>query len=79
MATVPRFEVVTPTTREGDGYFCSYSEAVEFGLTAGAPFEVWQVADDASRTRVVRLYPQPKPGERLNESTGLVEYSAAWL
>lgn len=49
------FEVVNGETGESDGYFRSYVAAVEFGLTGepGTLFEVWQVADDAARTRVL--------------------------
>lgn len=49
------FEVVTAETRESEGYFRTYVEAVEFGMTAepGTLFEVWTVADDEPRTRMV--------------------------
>jgi hypothetical protein len=52
-------EVVNTKNRESDGYFGSYSDAVEFGLTADEPFEIWQVADDENRTRMLRIYPRP--------------------
>jgi hypothetical protein len=52
------YEVVNPATRESDGYFQTYSDAVEFGLTDWQAFEIWAVADDEYRTRVKRIYPR---------------------
>lgn len=50
------FEVVDCATRESEGrFFGSYVEAVEYGESGepGTLFEVWTVADDEHRTRMV--------------------------
>jgi hypothetical protein len=51
-----RWEVVHATTRESAGYFANYVDAADAAdhSEPGEFFEVWTVADDATRTRMVR-------------------------
>ncbi len=50
------YELVDKDTREGEGYRSSPTECCRFALSAGyspgTTYEIWQVADDETRTRM---------------------------
>jgi hypothetical protein len=56
-AQVP-YEVVEPGARDYRGVI--YRTLTEAMVAAGPKLEVWQLADDAAQTRIVRCWPDPE-------------------
>lgn len=74
------YELVTRHPLLGDAevgvFFPTLADALEL---AGPHDEVWQVADDAERTRVCRHAPPAELEPGVRDFDGRRLYSAAWL
>lgn len=68
------YEIVDRETREHIGYFMSIEDAKEELRTEAVEYweaEIWQVADDAPKTRVLLVHPRLTETEVVSAITGL--------